>query len=194
MAKQKTDPALLELQKLIPPLQPVEGGEVNWQQLEESTGLQFPASFKDFISVYGSSIWFDTYSLFFTRAQSSEEIEEYQTTLQEKLDDIRFDMYDEETRDDLEYGIDPSGPGLLPFMIDYNGCTYLWLTSEADPEQWPVLYWQMGATRNLGPLSLAQMFVDWLSRKEPMLSAWGDSDQWKDTTASGFIEPPLSRR
>lgn len=188
MANQKTDPALLELQKLIPPLQPVEEGEVNWQQLEESMGLQFPSSFKDFISVYGSSIWFDTYSLFFTLAHSSEEIEEYQTTLQEKLDDIRFDMFDGETREELEYGISPTGPGLLPFMIDYNGCTYLWLMSGDDPDQWPVLSWEMGPTYQIGPLSLAEMFLGWLKREEPMLSIWGNSSE------SEFAKQPLKRR
>lgn len=183
-----TDSALKELQILMPPLEPVEEGEVDWKRLETSLNLQFPKSYKEFISVYGSSIWFDSYSLFYTTAKSQNEIDEYQQTLKEKLDDIRFDMVDGNTRIVLEYGIGPSSPGLLPFMIDYDGDTYLWLMSGEDPEEWPILIWEMGPTYQIGALSLAEMFLRWLKREEPMLSVWGDSAESK------FAEQPLKRR
>lgn len=176
-----------ELQILFPPLKPVQKGDVNWENLEKATRLQFPSNFKEFISVYGSSVWFDTYYLFYTQAKTQKEIDSYKKNLQAKLDDIRFSMYDAETGEQLEYGIGPSNPGLLPFMNDFNGHTHLWLMSDVDPESWPVLLWKMRDTISLGPLSVAEMFLRWLKREEPMFSVWGDSAE------SDFAKRPLSR-
>lgn len=179
--------ALEELQILCPPLNPVQKGKVDWDKLEKAVGFSYPTSFKNFISVYGSSIWFDTYYLLYTEARTQDEINSYRKQRQAQLDDIRFDMYDGETMEELDYAIGPSNPGLFPFINDFNGYTYLWVMSDDDPDQWSVLQWKMGPTIDLGPLSVAEMFLRWLKREEPMFSAWGDSEE------SDFAKRPLSR-
>src|SRR4051812_38159294 len=56
------DRSLRKLMKVMPPLKGQRHTKVNWERLEEGVGLTYPQSFKDVVSVYGSSHWFDKFS------------------------------------------------------------------------------------------------------------------------------------
>src|SRR5262245_25972926 len=109
------DRALRKLMKLMPPLKRQRHTKVNWQLLEEQVGLPYPQSFKDFVSIYGSSHWFDKLLPFYSCAPRVQAVKEYIKSVRKKLKPLVENMYDEQFNK-LDIPLYPEKGGLFPFM------------------------------------------------------------------------------
>jgi len=161
------------LQELVPPLSPTSGNSPNWSQLQMLGSLVYPDSFKAFVGTYGDAIWMDNWSLFYSDGATQSEVNDFLRAVKKKTDDLCNDCHpmDKFGRRMTVY---PAKGGLFPFMIDYSACVYLWDTDSINPEDWPIYVWDRGPTLKIGRYSIAELFLGWLRREEPMLSLLGD--------------------
>jgi hypothetical protein len=154
------DDALRRLIELLPPPENPTGREVDWKRYEDGLGIRYPRYFKEFIAVYGASIWFDNYSLFYPEATTTKDVPSFREEIQEKLDLlVRYGMTDENFQS-ITMPLYPERGGLFPFMIDYDGTYYFWRTEPDDPDSWPLLRWEVDMLRVLKYSTLAEMFLE----------------------------------
>lgn len=172
------DTSLKKLIELMPPPKKARGKKTDWERLESALGLTYPKAFKEYVAVYGGSVWFDNLSPYYSEAKSTREIKVFIRHLQKRLKDLNGNMYDNNWQE-VDLPLWPNVGGLFPFMIDYSGCQYLWATKSGDPEKWPVVLWQTGAIINLGRITLAQMILGWLQRTPRMRKVWGDINDFE---------------
>lgn len=171
------DPALSKLVRKMPPPEKPPGGKVNWDRLESAVGLAYPTSFKEFVAVYGWSVWFDNFSPFFYEAKTAADAKKFLQSVRKRLKWLDGNMYDEAFRP-ASVPLFPAAGGLFPFAMDYSGDQYLWRTERSDPDQWPVVIWQRGQLVTLERMTVAKMLLGFLSRRPPMLNLWGDVRQF----------------
>jgi hypothetical protein len=165
--------SLQKLMGIIPPPPKPRSSDVDWERLEKSVGLPYPKSFKEFISIYGGSVWFDNVSLFYRQAKSEEEIIEFPKLVAGKLEYLRDNMYDENYQQ-IELPLYPQKGGLFPFVIDYGGGLGCWKTDDKNPDKWPIAYWTTGPVVFLEKMTIAKMLDDFLAAKAHMFPIWGD--------------------
>ena len=168
---------LSRLMDLMPPPKNLRFARVQWERLENAIGMAYPSSFKEFIGVYGGSVWFDNLSPFYTEAKSDGEVKKFLKSVEEKLKRLRGNTYDEDYNC-LELPLFPEKGGLLPFMIDYAGNLYNWLSVQENPEKWPIAVWLTGSIRMLDGMTISSMILDWLERKPLMIELWGDVQEF----------------
>jgi hypothetical protein len=167
------DRSLRKLMKVIPPLKGQRHTKVNWERLEQHVGLPYPESFKDFVSVYGSSHWFDKLLPFYSTARTVRLAQEYVKSLRAKLDWLAGNMYDAQFNE-REVPLYPEKGGLFPFMADIDGPLYCWRTSSKDPNCWPVYCWMKGPICMLRDVTISGMFLGFLERSPRMVRIWGN--------------------
>ena len=61
--------------KMPPPTDPRHRMSI-WSRLESAVGITYPTSFKEFVEVYGGSVWFDNVCPFFSEATTDDEVKE----------------------------------------------------------------------------------------------------------------------
>jgi hypothetical protein len=153
------EPALSKLLDAIPPPEGVKGRDVNWNEVERELGFAFPSSFKDFIAVYGESQWFDLYSSALYPdtvagvAQYREELQGFHETVDE------HGIRDDDELDGRPCTLYPEPAGLLFFMSSSDGDYYFWRMDSDDPEQWPMVVWQVPGLFKLEQKTIAGLFL-----------------------------------
>jgi hypothetical protein len=168
------DPALKRLMKKMRPPPDPTGRNVDWERSERGIGLTYPTSFKDFIGVYGASIWFDNLTLFYPERKSYKSVKTFLGAVKARLQLlVKYTILDEEYNE-VVMPLYPEEGGLFPFLADYNGYEFFWQTTGKNPDKWPVVCWKMGPIVLLGRMSIAKMILDFLERKPRMVGVWGD--------------------
>jgi SMI1 / KNR4 family (SUKH-1) len=167
------DRSLRKLMKVMPPLKGQRHTKVNWDRLEEHVGLTYPDSFKDFVSVYGSSHWFDKLLPFYSTARTVRFAEEYVKSVREKLKWLVGNMYDAKYNK-WDLPLYPEDGGLFPFLADIDGPLYCWLTESKNPSRWPVYCWMTGPITVLTDTTISGMLLGFLERSPQMVRVWGD--------------------
>jgi predicted DNA-binding WGR domain protein len=150
------DPALVRLAKELPPPEGLKGREVKWDEVEKEVGFTFPTTFKEYISLYGESEWFDLYSSALY-PHSHNKKGEYMKSVRSKLKDVE-EVGDEEVNDILY----PEPGGLYPFMVSSDGDYYFWKMDSKDPDQWPLMVWQMPGLFKLEFKTIGEMLLNTL--------------------------------
>ena len=170
--------ALKRLVEKIPPPKKPRFSNVNWDRLEKALGLTYPSSFKDFIDVYGGSVWFDNVCPFFSEARTEKEAKDFVQSVKKKLAPLKGNTFDE-SFNAIEIPLSPADNGLFPFLIDYSGNLFCWQTDQNSPDKWPVVFWNTGPITILEKLTLAMLINDWLMRKPHMVKIWGDINEYE---------------
>ncbi|MCA9067951.1 MAG: SMI1/KNR4 family protein [Planctomycetaceae bacterium] len=165
---------MARLIKRIPPPDDPKDANVDWDLLEEFMGLKYPQSFKDLISVYGDVRWFDHARPYYHTPTSPVEACNAVKDICAHLYSIQKLGVRDTSFKQLELPFYPQKGGLFPFMIDYSGSDYCWITKSKYPEKWPVYCWFSGSGPIVENLSICEMFVEWLERKPRMMEIWGD--------------------
>lgn len=167
------DPTLKRLMgKMPPPITPPDA-DVDWERLESAISLTYPASFKEFIGVYGSSVWCDHLSPFYSTAKTDGDVKKFLKSVKAKLKPLESNIYDEHFNK-LDFPLYPAEEGLFPFMIDYSSSLYCWQTEKDDPNKWPIVCWFTGQILILEKMTITKMILEWLERKPRMVAIWGD--------------------
>jgi len=168
------DAAIKRLTKAMPPPASPRFQAVNWKRLEEAVDLTYPLSFKDFVAVYGASVWFDNLSPLYTEAKTVASAKHFRKQVTDNLAPLHNGVFDDKLKP-LNLPVYPEKGGLFPFLVDYGGGMCCWWTERRKPDRWPVVCWRAGRVMTiLERKSLAQMILDWLDRKPHMILVWGD--------------------
>jgi hypothetical protein len=169
------DTALQNLMEAMPPPRRPRSTKVQWPKLEERVGLRFPESFKEYVAVYGGSIWFDNWSPLYVTAKTTDEINGYLRTVSEYTSHMKGRMVKwGKFSEKLDLPLYPEKGGLLPFMIDYSGGMYSWKTAGSDPDCWSVVCRIDSQIAELRKITISGMFLEFLGRSRRMRKVWGD--------------------
>jgi hypothetical protein len=194
------DSALKSLVKKIPPPPDPRFRDVDWASLESAVGLSYPPSFKEFIGVYGGSVWFDNICPFYTEAKTDKEVKDFLRSVRENLKTLEGNLYDEHFTK-VEMPLYPEEGGLFPFMVDYSSNLFCWETERKDPDKWPVVCWLRGPVVVLENTTIARMILDFLERKPHTIKIWGDINLYEperkgltETTEPKKSEKPKKKR
>lgn len=169
----RMDRSLRKLMKRMPPLPKQRHTVVNWDLLEEHVGLRYPDSFKDFVSVYGSSHWFDKLMPFYSVAETVRQVKDYLKSVRQTLKWLVGNMFDAEFNK-WELPLYPKEGGLFPFMGDIDGPIYCWLTESKNLSRWPIYCWMRGPITVLSKTTIAGVMLGFLERSPEMIRLWGD--------------------
>ncbi len=168
------DPALKRLMKQLPPPSDPTGRDVNWEASEKAIGLIYPTSFKEFIGVYGGSIWFDNLTLLYPQRNPFPDVSDFLKVVEKKIGLlVEYGILDEHYNR-VSVPLYPDKGGLFPFLADYNGYEFFWQSKEKNSDKWRVFCWKMGPLVSLGTMTIAKMIVEFLERKPRMIDVWGD--------------------
>ncbi|CAN5456352.1 hypothetical protein BH11PLA2_BH11PLA2_32090 [soil metagenome] len=151
--------ALRMLMEVLPPPRDPTGREVNWREHETALGITYPTWLKEFIAVYGGSIWFDNYSILYP-ALDCYDIASFRQAVYEQLNLLVTYGVTDEDFNPIKVSLYPEPSGLFPFMVDYDGMYYFWKMEPADPDRWPLMRWENDTLRTLKYATLADMFLD----------------------------------
>lgn len=172
------DAALAKLAERMPPPAKPKEAVVDWLLVETELGFSYPSAFKEFIATYGGCTWFDHARLIYSTAQSSEAVNEFIASMEEKVSPLRGNtfVYDKKKgrREQVDLPLFPDKGGLFPFMNDFSGSFYCWLTKGRNSEKWPVVCCFSSQVLIIEDLSVPQMFLEWLNREPRMVDLWGD--------------------
>ncbi len=78
--------ALQRLIEELPPPEGVGGRNEDWPRVESEIKLTFPSHFKELLSVYGDSVWFDLYHILYP--ETTEPTESYLSTVRDQLNTL----------------------------------------------------------------------------------------------------------
>jgi hypothetical protein len=119
---------------IAPPTAPVDN-EGNWRAAEIVVGAEYPADFRDLITLYGTGTFFQGHLKVYNplTVGGLACIKEDEDTCRSNQEDVYS----------CPLPIHPDAPGLLPWGRDENGDGYFWLT-EGKPEKWPVVVLRHG--------------------------------------------------
>ena len=165
---------LEELTKLMPPPPKGPYSDVDFPEVERQLGIEYPPDFKEFISVYGASIWCDHVSLRFPRSHKPEDVEEFKVDMSQAFSWFEGNTYDAQFNP-IVFPKYPEKDGLFLFAEDFSGDYYCWIT-KGEPARWPILCWFRGGTAVVDDLNMTQMFLGWLQRTPKMVDLWGNLD------------------
>lgn len=79
---------LKQLMRLMPPLLPAGEYLYEWSTVENTIGLVYPDSFKEFIQVYAGIVWCDTFSPIYPEGNSRLEIDAYQKHITKAIENL----------------------------------------------------------------------------------------------------------
>lgn len=170
------DPALKRLIKKMPPPEKVPNKDVDWSLLENGLGLKYPDAFKEFVGVYGSSVWCDHFSPFYDLGESEKGVKAFVKAVKGKLKPLSGNMFDEKHKA-VVLPLFPDGAGLFPFMIDYSSSLYSWNTENKDPNKWPIVCWLTGQIVILEEMSISKLLLEWLEAKPALAKILGDASE-----------------
>ncbi len=170
------DTALKVLIDRMPPPPNPRDQDVEWVRLENRIGLQYPDSYKEFVTTYGGTVWCDNWCPFYTTAHTDKDVDEFLASVSQNLEPMRGNMVQKGSKEPgrLNLPLYPEGGGLFPFMVDYSSGLYCWKTSDRNPNKWPVICWMHCQVTELRGISIAGMFLEWLERKPRMMNLWED--------------------
>ncbi len=152
------EPALSKLLEAIPPPESAKSRAVNWNEVERELGFAFPSSFKDFIAAYGESQWFDLYSSALY-PESVAGVDQYRKSLQSFHGTVdKYGIRDEDEIEGSPIALYPEPGGLLFFMSSSDGDYYFWQMSSGDPDEWPMVVWQVPNLFKLEEKTIAELF------------------------------------
>ena len=168
--------ALQELVERFPPPKKPRSTPVNWERVENHLGMSYPVSFKEFIDVYGGSVWFDNVSPIISQCKNEKQAAEFVEIIKGKIEQVNGDTYDENFNE-IDVQFYPTSNGLFPFLIDYSGNMYLWARESDDPEEWPIILSHAGWMKTLGVMSIPEMILSWLKGEPSMKKVWGNVEE-----------------
>lgn len=163
--------------EFMPPPQHLHDHQINWHAVEEVLGLKYPTSFKEFISVYGASKWFDYFSPFYLTSNDEVQLGDFRKTAAYYLDYLKDNILTSQQKGDyIPQGFVPFPEAgcYFPFMIDEGSNFYFWKTDMSSPEDWPIIIGPYGELNILENMSITEMFLSYLNREPPMFDIWGD--------------------
>lgn len=167
------DSSLRRLTKKMPPPSDPPNRQVDWARLEAGIRLSYPDSFKEFVGVYGSSVWCEHVTPVYSTAKTDAEVRSFLRLVKDKLKPLKSNMYSEKFEAE-DVPLYPDTGGLFPFMIDYSSSLYCWRTKQEDPTAWAVNCWFTGQLVRVGKITISGMILKWLERKPEMMALWGD--------------------
>lgn len=167
------DQSLLQLKNAMPPLKSTRSTNLSWNRLESRVGLTYPASYKEFVSVYGGSIWCGNWCPFYDDAKSDKKLHEFMQSIADFMGYMRGNMHDWDDLTDIDLPLYPEDGGLFPFLVDYNNSSFCWRTKYPDPNKWPVICWVDRRIAELRGITIAGMFLEWIQGKKRMTKVWG---------------------
>lgn len=167
--------ALQDLVKRFPPPKNPRGTPVNWERIERRLAILYPASFKEFIDVYGGSVWFDDLAPIVSQGKNEKQAAEFVEIIRRKIEQVNGDTYDEDFNE-IKVEFYPAPGGWFPFLIDYSGNMYLWAREADEPKEWPVVMSKAGWMKTLGVMSIPEMILAWLDGEPTMQKAWGNAE------------------
>lgn len=158
----------------MPPPENPRHCDVDWAAVEKTIGLTYPATFKEFVGVYGGSIWCDHFGPFYA-AGPLQNLKKFKRTVADRLKWLEGNMYVFDTgRRKIDLPLYPSAGGLFPFAHDFSGSLYCWQTSSMDPGEWPIVCWFQSSIVVLNDMTIGKMLWDWLDGAPRMVDLWGD--------------------
>jgi hypothetical protein len=161
------------LVKLMPPLSPRPGGDVDWGLAEDVFNITFPADYKQFINTYGNVIWCDVFRPFFPNTTTRKDCEESR----QQYIDVLSNMYKHDILDGNGDKINippyPANGGLLPCLADTNGGWVCWHV-QGKPDKWTTVLYN-GGTAWFFPMGLTRLIADWIERIPPADAIWDES-------------------
>lgn len=153
-------PALRRLMEVLPPPPDPAGRKVNWREHEEALGITYPTWLKELIAVYGGSIWFDNYSILYP-APECYDVASFRQAVQDQLNLlVKYGVTEGQTFEPIKVPLYPEPGGLFPFMVDYDGTYYFWKMEPADPDEWPLMRWEVDTLRTLKHATVADLFLE----------------------------------
>ena len=175
------------LMELAPPPKEAQREVVDWGTHEKELGVIYPASFKEFISVYSDFVWFESVGP--VVPMSNESPEDFRT----RVDGIYKRDFERNT-EHSEVGVliaphfdEPKG--WLPFMCGCDGDAYAWVM-DGPPENWHIIKTYMGCYATiLPPISITEMFVGWLLGEPLMEEVWGSIDEYRAHSPEALESP-----
>jgi hypothetical protein len=160
--------ALRRLIEALPPPEGVAGRNENWPQVEAEINLTFPSHFKELLGIYGDSVWFDLYHILYP--DTTEPTQSYLDSVRDQLNILAEYGMTDETGNAILVPFYPEQGGLFPFMASSDGDYYFWKADLPDPDQWPMMRWEMDTLRTLKVRTLAELFLDtlgWMQKNQP---------------------------
>lgn len=111
---------LSKLMRRMPAPESPRHAQVDRPLLEEHIGLQYPASFKEFVGIYGACHWFDKLLPLYACPTSPKDAKAFVKDIGNQLKWLTGNLYDERFREIVlpQY---PARGGLFPFMNDVDG-------------------------------------------------------------------------
>lgn len=170
------DQYLTRLMSIMEPPSKPRDCNVDWERLEGAVGMRYPAHFKEFVGVYGGSVWCDHVCPLYSTANSAAEVKRFIRTVKDNLTPLHDNMYTIKPFKRIEVPLFPDKGGLFPFMVDYSSSLYCWKAVSDNPDDWPTFCWMRGPIEVFERTTIAQMLVNWLMRRPPMRTLWGDLD------------------
>lgn len=167
---------LQELTQRFPPPANPRGTPTNWENIEHALKICYPASFKEFIDVYGGCVWFSNISPFFRQGLTEEEAGEFPEKVNELCNNEKGNTYNEEG-EPFSPPFYPDKGGLFPFLVDYGGNIYYWDTHSNNPDEWPIVKSHGGWMTQHPCMSIPTMILKWLERDPQMIEMWGDVEK-----------------
>jgi hypothetical protein len=120
---------------VTPPAEPIDATDAGlWDALEARLGIRLPSDWRDFGLAYGSGEFGMSGGFTFWNPFAADTLRWIQMVL--KVLRGNKEAWPEYG---VPFDLHPTTPGLLPWGVDVNGCTYCWLTS-GQPEEWPVIF------------------------------------------------------
>src|SRR5690606_17098298 len=126
--------------------------------VEESLGVRLPAEFKELLRRYGLGE-FDDIMLLTPFAPDDQPSADLVKRARELLP--TFAQHREEWPEDFPFPLYPEPEGLLEWAVTGNGDSLCWLTT-GDPDQWPVVVWNIRDGAERSSASAAEFLASYL--------------------------------
>lgn len=119
-------------------LMPVAGGvdeRVDWAEVEAAWGTRFPSDYVRFMEVYGAGVISDGISILLPSLRADGYPYRDGPGLRLETENARETW--EMERDEADFDVDPES--IIAWGVTVGAHIYCWVTTEEDPDRWPVL-------------------------------------------------------
>ncbi|WP_030761529.1 MULTISPECIES: SMI1/KNR4 family protein, partial [unclassified Streptomyces] len=152
--------AMAALAELIPV---AHGGDerVDWDEVEAAWGTRFPSDYVRFMEVYGSGAISDGISVLLPALRAEGWPYRDGPGLRDETENARETW--EMCRDGADFDVDPES--IVAWGVTSGADIYCWVTTDADPDRWPVLVCgrHTHPEMQLHPLGMAAFLKELLS-------------------------------
>ncbi|MEU3776347.1 SMI1/KNR4 family protein [Streptomyces sp. NPDC032472] len=126
--------AVAALAELMPVTHGVDE-RVDWAEVEAAWGTRFPADYVRFMELYGSGVISDGIDILLPALRADGYPYTAGPGLHDETENARYTW--EMCRDDADFDVDPGS--ILAWGVTSGADIYCWVTTDDDPDQWPVL-------------------------------------------------------